>query len=581
MNPTKDLFQEELIERLFWFIRLRWLAAGGVLSAILLANMGGLIESLTPLVSISLVLLGLNGLFYYHATRVKEDHGRVTANARVQVICDLVILTLLIHFSGGAENPFLFFFVFHTILASILLEKRESYVFAFTAMLLFGIMILSEYTGIVQHHCMLLHHNPFIGITVPELWKNPAYLFITYFVFVTTLLISTYLTGSVATRLRERSQRLKALQEELLRVEKYKWRAVLECMREGVVFVDNEGELAFYNASAADIKDEALRSCNAHAAARKGGGAHPELTGDNHSHDFSRTLNVGGRVYESICSSIDDSEGGHLGRVIVSRDITERKEMERRLMHQEKMTVIGKMAAGIAHELNNPLGVISMFTQMAMKRVLPGEPVRDYLDTIGRNTEVCKKVIQGLLTYARMAPTLRRSIDLNECINEVLFMCGPLMQKQAILLESRLDKNLPNYVGDPDQLRQVFMNLVINAVHAMEGGGRLKVLTEIGGGAAASETIHIVFSDNGTGISPKYLPGIFEPFFTTKPEGVGTGLGLSTCKNILEGHGGTISVESEEGKGSSFTIRLPVKEDVEGFSKLEEEEPAERPVGLV
>jgi signal transduction histidine kinase len=580
VNPTKDLFQEELIERLFWFIRLRWIAAGGVLSAILLANMGGLIESLTPLVSISLVLLVLNGLFYYHATRVQEDYGWVTANARVQVICDLIILTLLIHFSGGAENPFLFFFVFHTILASILLEKRESYMFAFTAMLLCGVMILLEYTGTVMHHCMLLHHNPFIGITVPELWKNPAYLSVTFFVFVTTLLISTYLTGSVATRLRERSSRLRVLQEELLRVEKYKWRAVLECMREGVVFVDNEGELAFYNASAADIKDEALTSCSAHVAANKGGDAHPELSGEDHSHDFSRTLSVGGRIYESTCSSIDDSEGGHLGRVIISRDITERKEMERRLMHQEKMTVIGKMGAGIAHELNNPLGVISMFTQMAMKKVFPGEPMYDYLDTIGRNTEVCKKVIQGLLTYARMAPTHRKSLDLNGCINDVLFMCKPLMEKQSIVLETRLNKNLPNYVGDPDQLRQVFMNLIINAVHAMEGGGQLKVLTGMDGRADTDGTIRITFGDNGTGISPKDLPGIFEPFFTTKPEGVGTGLGLSTCKNILEGHGGSISVESEEGKGSTFTILLPVKKDVEGFSKLEEEEPVERPVGL-
>ncbi|MEE9583917.1 MAG: ATP-binding protein [Candidatus Brocadiales bacterium] len=576
MNSTKDLFQEELIERLFWFIRLRWLAVAGVLLGIFLANVWGFVESLAPLVVLSLVLLGLNILFYSHATRIRENPKSVTANARVQIICDLIILTLLIHFSGGAENPFLFFFVFHTILASILLERRESYVFAFTAILLFGTMIFLEYTGIVTHHCMLLHRDPFTGIiVVPELWKNVSYLSVTFFVFVTTLLISTYLTGSVATRLRERSRRLGALQEELLRVEKDKWRAVLECMREGVVFVDNEGKVTFYNASAPDIKDVALMDCRP-VNAPDGLEERLELFRKDNIHDFSRTLTIDGRVYESTCSSINDSEGRYLGKVIVSRDITDRKEMERRLMHQEKMTVIGKMAAGIAHELNNPLGVVSMYTQIAINKVLPGEPIHDYLDTIKRNTEVCKKVIQGLLTYSRTGPTYRRSVDLNECIKDVLFMCKPLMDKQGSTLELEQDPGLPEYEGDSDQLRQVFMNIVINAVHAMEGGGRLKVITEVCGFDSA-KTIRIVFRDTGKGISAKDLPGIFEPFFTTKPEGVGTGLGLSTCKSILEGHGGAINVDSEEGKGSQFTILLPLKKDV---SRLEEA-PAERHVGLV
>ncbi len=523
------------------------------------------------------MLLGLNILFYSHATRIRENPKLVTANARVQIICDLIILTLLIHFSGGAENPFLFFFVFHTILASILLERRESYIFAFTAILLFGTMIFLEYTGIAAHHCMLLHRNPFTGIiTVPELWKNVSYLSVTFFVFVTTLLISTYLTGSVATRLRERSRKLGALQEELLRVEKDKWRAVLECMREGVVFVDNEGKVTFYNASASDIKDVALMACRP-VSAPDGLEERLELFRKDNIHDFSRTLTIDGRVYENTCSSINDSEGRYLGKVIVSRDITERKEMERRLMHQEKMTVIGKMAAGIAHELNNPLGVVSMYTQIAINKVLPGEPIHDYLDTIKRNTEVCKKVIQGLLTYSRTGPTYRRSVNLNECIKDVLFMCKPLMDKQGSTLELEQDPGLPEYEGDPDQLRQVFMNLVINAVHAMEGGGRLKVITEVCNGVNSAETIRIVFRDTGKGISPKDLPGIFEPFFTTKPEGVGTGLGLSTCRSILEGHGGAINVDSEEGKGSQFTILLPLKKDV---SRLEEA-PAERHVGLV
>ena len=119
VNSTKDLFQQDLIERLFWFMRLRWLAAGGALLAVLLANAWGLVESLVPLVVISSALLGLNLLFYLHASKVRENPRWVTANARVQIICDLIILTLLIHFSGGIENPFMFYFIFHLFHSSI------------------------------------------------------------------------------------------------------------------------------------------------------------------------------------------------------------------------------------------------------------------------------------------------------------------------------------------------------------------------------------------------------------------------------------------------------------------------------
>ncbi|MFN3466653.1 MAG: two-component system sensor histidine kinase NtrB [Candidatus Brocadiales bacterium] len=369
---------------------------------------------------------------------------------------------------------------------------------------------------------------------------------------------STYFTVSVATRLRERSRRLKALQEELLRTEKDKWRAIIECMKEGVIFVDNGGKIDFYNASASAIKDEALSACYpdcVHEAPVE----HVEASEGNDPSSFSRILQVGGRVYESTYSSIRDSEGKHLGMVLVNRDITERREMERKLMHQEKMTIIGKLAAGIAHEMNNPLGVISMFTQMALKKVSSDSPIQEYLYTIKRNTDVCKKVIQSLLSYARMVPVHPRNINLNDCVTDVLFMCRPLLEKHGIRLETDLSKGLPDVKGDPDLLRQVFMNIVVNAIQALEGGGRLRVSSDTLREDGDTEAVRLVFEDNGSGITPEHMARLFEPFFTTKPEGAGTGLGLSTCKNIVEGHGGFIRVESEVDKGSRFTVVLPVK----------------------
>jgi signal transduction histidine kinase len=276
-------------------------------------------------------------------------------------------------------------------------------------------------------------------------------------------------------------------------------------------------------------------------------------------HNFHKILHVGGRMYESTCSSIKDSEGKTLGVVLVSRDITERREMEKKLMHQEKMTVIGKLAAGVAHELNNPLGVISMFTQMALKKVNSGNPLQEYLDIIKRNTDTCKKVIQNLLSYARMVPVHPRNINLNECLMDVLFMCRPLLDKHGIKLETELSKELVDFKGDPDLLRQVFMNIVVNAIQAQEQGGRLRVVSDTLNDDGLMEAVRVVFEDNGPGIAPEHMSRLFEPFFTTKPEGVGTGLGLSTCKNIVEGHGGFMRVESEVGKGSRFAVVLPTR----------------------
>jgi signal transduction histidine kinase len=468
---------------------------------------------------------------------------------------------LLLHFSGSAENPFVFYFIFHTILASILLERKESYFFAFTTIFLFWMLIFLECTGVLPHHPLLRYKNPFVAMAGPEWWKEPVYLTGILFVFATTVLFSTYFTVSVAARLRERSRRLKALQEELLRTEKDKWRAIIECMNEGVIFVDNEGKIAFYNASASAIKEAALSACYPACSHEHETTAEPKwvLEGGDHQ-NFHRIHQIGGRVYESTCSSIKDSEGKPLGAVLVNRDITERRDMERRLMHQEKMTVIGKLSAGIAHELNNPLGVISMFTQMALKKVSNGNPLQEYLDIIKRNTDVCKKVIQSLLSYARMVPVHPMDINLNDCVTDVLFMCRPLLEKHEIRLETELSRELPYFKGDPDLLRQVFMNIVVNAIQAQEKGGRLRVVSDTLHDDDL-EAVRILFEDNGPGIAPEHIARLFEPFFTTKPEGVGTGLGLSTCKNIVEGHGGFIQVESEVGKGSRFVVVLPLRRE--------------------
>ncbi|MBF0567151.1 MAG: PAS domain-containing sensor histidine kinase, partial [Nitrospirae bacterium] len=234
------------------------------------------------------------------------------------------------------------------------------------------------------------------------------------------------------------------------------------------------------------------------------------------------------------------------------------RKTQEQYMHTEKLASLGRMAAGVAHELNSPLTGIIIFAQLLLKRIPPEnkQDVED-LKVIIEQAEKCSNIIAVLLGYSRAIPSEKVNMEVNKTIESAL----AILQNQAkfynITTNKNLVSNLSRVAGDPSQLEQVFINLLINASDAMNGKGKITITTRKVFDAD-DELVEIEFADTGPGIAEDDLEKIFEPFFTTKPEGKGTGLGLAVSKGIVQKLGGTITVKSKIGEGTSFVIRLPV-----------------------
>jgi PAS domain S-box-containing protein len=253
---------------------------------------------------------------------------------------------------------------------------------------------------------------------------------------------------------------------------------------------------------------------------------------------------------------IKDENGKPVGMWRFVRDITKLKQMQERLVRQEKLAILGQLAGGVAHELRNPLGAIknaAYFLNMVMEK--PEPEVKESLQILEREVGTSERIISSLLEFARPKSPTRRKIDINSVIQETL---SRVHVPQNINVVNQLENTLPIILADPDQLNQVFTNIILNAIQSMPEGGDLLVRSEV----ESPEWMTVSFTDSGIGIPKDSLPKIFEPLFTTKAKGIG--LGLAVTKTLIEGQGGTIQAQSEVGKGSTFAVKMPI-------SKKEEE----------
>jgi two-component system NtrC family sensor kinase len=224
------------------------------------------------------------------------------------------------------------------------------------------------------------------------------------------------------------------------------------------------------------------------------------------------------------------------------------------LAKTEKLTALGGMAAGVAHEINNPLGGILLYSNLVLEDIPEDSPARENMEKIIYQTNRCKEIVQNLLDFARTPTGDMLPLKINNVIKTSLNLVKDQAMFHGIEIDTRLAENLPEVIGDKSRLEEVFVNLFINAADAMNGKGKLTITTMPG----TNNSVKISVSDTGTGIDEEHLPHIFEPFFTTKEPGRGTGLGLSIAYGIIRKHNGAIDAESEPGKGTTFIIFLPV-----------------------
>lgn len=252
---------------------------------------------------------------------------------------------------------------------------------------------------------------------------------------------------------------------------------------------------------------------------------------------------------EVSSAGFSDEEGPAI--LIMLRDISERKRLQDRLRKTERIAELGTVASGMAHEIGTPMNVILGRAEYLMDRVTD-ETVKKGLHTIVAQVERITRVMNQLLAFARRKPPERGPLALREVVENSVEMFQERLAKSQVQVELRLDDDCPKVKADADQMNQVLINLIMNAIHAMPAGGRLSI-----GMVPAGQMVKLTVADTGHGIPPEVIANVFDPFFTTKEFGKGTGLGLTVVKGIIEEHHGSIAAESQEGKGTTFTILLP------------------------
>jgi len=247
----------------------------------------------------------------------------------------------------------------------------------------------------------------------------------------------------------------------------------------------------------------------------------------------------------------------------LSTYVQQLKESQEQLIQAEKLTSLGQMAASIAHEINNPLAGVLVYTQLLSKKVagdtFKKEEALDYLSKMETEVSRCSRIIRNLLDFARQTEPTLRLVDIHQVIEQVLAMVGHQAQFQNVEVVKEFSPSLPKVMADFDQLQQIFTNLTLNAIQAMPDGGRLTIRS-----SAADGEVRIDVQDTGCGISKENMGKLFTPFFTTKAKGKGVGLGLAVVHGIIERHKGRIKVQSEVGKGTTFSVYLGGHNDEKG-----------------
>jgi len=269
-------------------------------------------------------------------------------------------------------------------------------------------------------------------------------------------------------------------------------------------------------------------------------------------------------VYLSAAILYD--HGQEAGSVGIFTDLTERKQLEKQLLRSEKLSSLGKLSAGIAHEINQPLTGVLTFASLLRKKFVKDEPTKRDLDIIVRETTRIRGIVQGILEFARETPVRKQPIAIEDVVEQTLNIVVRQERFFGINLVKEYDQAVPEVVADPSLMEQVFMNIVLNAVDAMRGSGTLTIRTR-----RDPDWVMVDFQDTGEGMPESVVDKIFDPFFTTKDssEGLGMGLGLAVSYGIVKNHNGDIEVDSIEGRGTTFTVRLPVNPQPETGPKCE------------
>ena len=471
--------------------------------------------------------------------------------AYAQISVDILLVTLLVYLTGGIDSGLSVLYHLTIISASIILYRRGGVLSASLSSILYGGMLDMQYYDVPG----FVKSQNFTAMQVLYL------VFINIFSFYTVAFLSSYLSD----RLRKTRQELreKSLDfEDLRNLQEH----ILRSVGSGILTMDLNGRVTSWNPAAEEIIgytiDEIRTNVqNVFGESIKGLFGH---TAEMQSRAFRFEGEIvkkdgGTAVLGMAASLLKDEQDTVRGIILVFQDITNLIEMEEKVRRQERLATVGSLAAGIAHEIRNPLASLSGSIQLLQSELDPKGDSKHLMDIVLRETVRLNTIISEFLDYARPRAPHKERMSLASVIGEtVLLLKNSPGCREGISIVQNADPFL-EIKADPQQLRQVLWNLMLNACQAIREGGAITVTAnEPESSSDELDWCEITVSDTGEGISPEHMEKLFDPFFTTKAEG--TGLGLAVVYRIIEDHGGMIDVESENGKGSTFRVRLPVEE---------------------
>jgi two-component system sensor histidine kinase PilS (NtrC family) len=503
-------------------------------------------------------------VFYALLLRKIRNVGRFTF---IQIVIDHLFIIGLIFFTGGKESFFPIAYFFSIIGSSILFHRRGAIFSASLSTVLYGFLLL------LQLHQWV---NP---LGQPALYED-SQIFYSFILYMAAFFIVAFLSSTISEELERKKRELIQKQVDYNQLETFN-RNIIQSLDSGLLTVDLQGRINFLNPTAEKILEksrEGLKDVSLYDLFPKIGEViddvmkkTPSLSSDYERYETLLTDHEEKKTHLGFSiSPLTGPEGSLIGHTLIFQDITKFKEMEEQMKRFDKMAAIGSLAAGLAHEIRNPLASLSGSIQMLKSELPLDESQQHLMEIILRESERLNALITDFLLFAHPPQTNKIPVGLGRILHETLEMLvhSPSFHEGIRVIRPDLREEIEAMV-DPNQMKQVFWNLFINAVQATSNGGEIRVQMEKGNKAfwrmglpySARQTgkdwVKIAITDSGNGIKTQEKEKIFEPFFTTKDGG--TGLGLSIVHKIIENHNGLIKVESEFGRGSTFTIFLPTE----------------------
>lgn len=564
VKGERSTVETRIIRFNHWFIAMRWVAifvASILIYIVVRINHWLPMEVWWPLMAMISLLVVLNICYQVLLKKGGYDQHLLP----FQAYADLIVLIIMLHFSGGIENPLTLMMLIHVFIAGILLSRKHLYAVTASAIFLLIIMAVGEATGNLDHYTLnVFPHFEEHGTHIHAA-HMPLYVTSHVGLMVTIFLLTAYFIGTIMNRIRHDEQQLEMLADQSLEQRQLIEKA-LETAGTGLCVLDQNGMRHLTNQTwtkwFGTYSTKKLNDKAEYRSIKK-----TLVDGQPRVDEFiweSDASNHKNRIYHVTTAPLLDKDGNFDHAVALASDVTDEKAAQEQMIRAGKLAAVGELAGKIAHEVNNPIGIISAKCRLMLSDQnfeLP-KKVEEELKKITEASDRVSDIAKGLLSYCRPSTAERKALDLRIPIESALYMIAENAEHSGILIENLLPDQLPLVDVNTMEMQQVFLNVFLNALDAMPEGGKLTI-----GAVLPTENqsyLNINISDTGIGVPDHIKQQIYEPFFTTKEEGKGTGLGLSICMGLIRSHNGYMDIHSEVGMGTTVALYIPVHKKHKG-----------------